>query len=563
MASVHVSGSFSCAGSIISKELVITAASCLQISYIYRRRTDHKNYVTVRIGSDFTTRGGQLLNISDIYFHPQYNPDNLKHNLAILRMSKDKHFLKKKKIRKVLFDKMPDDLPSDVKQVTIVGWGAKDEKNKQDPSTKLSLAHLDLYKLEECKAVYSEPYVTESTFCAGFTRKRSGACEKDVGDPAVVAGVLVGVVSFGPPLCGTVDAPTVFTRIGIYAGWIDSILKMNPTATATTKADLRDPVISSPRKPPQLNTVNPEVNLKSVTRLGPLRLDYPEEVYVLKAILTDIAKSNNSDIKDVINKGFEEEFWDFVETTPKRDLKQKWMTLANRSMYGIPGANFPQQIYDAKRPKIERPTVATTYTFGWTLPANYLENQKLGEMVDVIKYQQFAKMALESNKWIKRERSSTLSYSNNRPGRIPKLVFSDKDDAASNNYEGSASEEGMSLEVSTISSIGKTKVLFDSDDSDFRDYNTVEKSTKLGPDETVDYNIFDIKENTAEIVKYTKLHSKPNKQNTLGRTKAIYVDEDTQSESTDSQNDSGSDDYYIIRFTKALQDKVTKVFGVR
>ncbi|KAL0852229.1 hypothetical protein ABMA28_000447 [Loxostege sticticalis] len=552
MASVHVSGSFSCAGSIISKELVITAATCLQIPYLYRNRADHKNNVTVRIGSDFTTHGGQLLNISDIFFHPQYNPENLKHNLAILRMSKDKPFPKKKKIRKVLFDKTPDDLPSDVKQVTIVGWGAKDEKNQQDPSTKLSLAHLDLYKLEECKAVYSKYYVTESTFCAGITRKGSGACEKDVGDPAVVAGVLVGVVSFGPPLCGTVDAPTVFTRINIYAGWIDTILKMDPTATATTEANFRIPVlnqsVSHSRKPTQLNPENPELNLNSANKLGPIRLDDPEDIFVLKAILTEIASSNNSDIKDVIDKGFEEEFWDFFETTTKRDLKQKWMTLANRSLNGIPGANFPQEIYDAKQQsKIEQPMVATT--IGRALPENYLENQKLGEMVEEIKYQKIAKITSATKKWIRREKSTTRSYNKNRPRKITKPLFSDTDDAASGNYEVAGSEEEMSLEVNKMTPIGKTtktKLLLV-----FRDYNTVKKTTKL-VGETADYNnIFFIKENMAEIVEYTKKNLKTNKPNTYGRTKAIYyyIDEDDKSESTDSHNVSGSDDYYINRFS--------------
>lgn len=49
--------------------------------------------------------------------------------------------------------------------------------------------------------------------------------QKDVGGPGVVGGTLIGVISFGAPVCGAIDSPTVFTKLGYYGKWIDSVIR--------------------------------------------------------------------------------------------------------------------------------------------------------------------------------------------------------------------------------------------------------------------------------------------------------------------------------------------------
>lgn len=49
--------------------------------------------------------------------------------------------------------------------------------------------------------------------------------QRDVGGPGIVSNTLVGVISFGSPVCGAHDSPTVFTKLGYYAEWIDGIVK--------------------------------------------------------------------------------------------------------------------------------------------------------------------------------------------------------------------------------------------------------------------------------------------------------------------------------------------------
>lgn len=36
-------------------------------------------------------------------------------------------------------------------------------------------------------------------------------------------GLLVGIISFGPTVCGFPDAPTVFSLVGAYADWIETV----------------------------------------------------------------------------------------------------------------------------------------------------------------------------------------------------------------------------------------------------------------------------------------------------------------------------------------------------
>lgn len=45
----------------------------------------------------------------------------------------------------------------------------------------------------------------------------------------------MGVISFGSPVCGMPDSPTVFTKLGYYTDWIEEIMEqVNLKLTLTT-----------------------------------------------------------------------------------------------------------------------------------------------------------------------------------------------------------------------------------------------------------------------------------------------------------------------------------------
>ncbi|XP_013175201.1 PREDICTED: uncharacterized protein LOC106123410 [Papilio xuthus] len=245
MASIQIFDVFQCAGSIIKSDLIITASSCLQLAWNNRFYRENPAFLAVRVGSSFYNSGGERIAILEIYFHPDYNPKSLWNNICVLRLERHIEFLKDnvKSVKKIAIDKNPWNLPVNTPGITIIGWGAKSTSNKVgDPFHNiLSYSHLDVYPTRECQEVYTKEYVTKQNFCGGFFSKGGGACNRDVGAPGIIGGTLVGVVSFGSPVCGTPDAPTVFTKVGYYYRWIENIMEMDVPRSkkkATTKYTL-------------------------------------------------------------------------------------------------------------------------------------------------------------------------------------------------------------------------------------------------------------------------------------------------------------------------------------
>ncbi|XP_073962515.1 uncharacterized protein [Choristoneura fumiferana] len=225
MASIHIERRFACAGAIIRKDFIITAASCLK-PFHAAQRIPHLN-LEVRVASDFTSQYGELIPVTEMYFHPHFNHESLSNNLAILKLRKRLKF--NQKARKIMVDDKANKMPENAENIFILGWGSLNMKKEyQVETTPLSYAFVDVYNLQECKNVYSSFYVKDKNFCTGYVSEGSGACKNDIGGPAVVDSVLTGVISYGSPHCGQPDAPTVYTKLGYYADWINSVCDGNP-----------------------------------------------------------------------------------------------------------------------------------------------------------------------------------------------------------------------------------------------------------------------------------------------------------------------------------------------
>ncbi|XP_063542656.1 transmembrane protease serine 11D-like [Cydia strobilella] len=293
MVSVHVGGRFVCAGSLLHERLALSAASCLM-----RTRDDTKLMVHIRIGSDYVSKMGYLVNIGRLFFHPEFDRSTLANNLVILKTRKALRF-QKKKVVAVMYDRFDHlSLLKKVKDIMILGWGRRGPLEKIEVDERpLSRARLNIYDLEECKYIYTKEYVSEKNFCAGFFDRGEGACNHDGGGPALAGSLLTGVISFGSPKCGRVDAPTVFTRIGLYADWIDRVMD----SVAYAEGKLANP--HTFQTPGSIDIGVPSEELDKME----LELENPQEVlqreFGLKDILNGpIDKFTNGTIKPSIKE---------------------------------------------------------------------------------------------------------------------------------------------------------------------------------------------------------------------------------------------------------------------
>lgn len=247
MVSIHVMGRFWCGGSIYWHDLVLTSASCLQLLHNNRFFRENPKVLQVRIGSNHSRIGGEVLDALEVYFNPGYNPRTLRNNIAIIRLRRHLYF-NYHRIPKVITISHTDTPMPSTAEVLLLGWGVTKSSQKMlyEPIY-LQRKFLPVYPNKFCKEVYGDKFITTTMFCAGTLTTGEGACDHDAGGPAVLAGKLFGIISFGPTVCGYPNAPTVFTLVGAFADWIETINETMPDyyrgakkTTTTTQSSLLD-----------------------------------------------------------------------------------------------------------------------------------------------------------------------------------------------------------------------------------------------------------------------------------------------------------------------------------
>ncbi|CAL4145189.1 unnamed protein product, partial [Meganyctiphanes norvegica] len=115
--------------------------------------------------------------------------------------------------------------------LTTVGWGLSTESNQR--SLVPLQEHPQHVLLGECQQKYrkytSGRQITDKNICAG--RGGADSCKGDSGGPLNFqsrsgrkAVYVVGIVSFGPSMCGNSKLPGVYTNVASYEHWIRSNL---------------------------------------------------------------------------------------------------------------------------------------------------------------------------------------------------------------------------------------------------------------------------------------------------------------------------------------------------
>ncbi|XP_030556490.1 transmembrane protease serine 9 [Drosophila novamexicana] len=246
--------SYRCSGSLISNNYVLTAAHCVV------NLVSDLQIFQVRIGDDVS--GAQdcsptaancsrpnIFDIVSVLVHPNYDQPKYANDIALLRLNNS------------LSNFTPICLPLNstaaladrlIGQMGVVaGWSTKMESMLLKSNTSSSPAsstasvrfiRLPIVNTTSCAITYAtlsenfqQPIVITPSHLCAQGQPMKDVCRGDSGGPFMDDGTsgilnangrhtLLGIVAFGPTLCGVTTVPGVYTAVSSYMNWIfDSI----------------------------------------------------------------------------------------------------------------------------------------------------------------------------------------------------------------------------------------------------------------------------------------------------------------------------------------------------
>ncbi|XP_039757569.1 CLIP domain-containing serine protease 2-like isoform X2 [Pararge aegeria] len=223
-----------CGGALITDKHVVTAAHCVQ-------NGEDFTLTTIRVGEHNTKTNPdcelhvcappiQDRSIKAIKSHPKYNKPEFHNDLALIVL--DRPVQLNDYVVPICLPR-GDQLsaPRLGEPLTAAGWGTMNMTTEERAKI-LQYVAVPIVKPELCNLFGGGFKVASTEICAGAQHNKD-ACGGDSGGPLMKVfdtpdgpkNVLVGVVSFGPTICG-IRKPGVYTSVPHFLKWIlDNVMK--------------------------------------------------------------------------------------------------------------------------------------------------------------------------------------------------------------------------------------------------------------------------------------------------------------------------------------------------
>ncbi|XP_055599763.1 trypsin 3A1-like [Uranotaenia lowii] len=210
-ASLHMDGSIFCGGSVLRPHIILTASHCFV-------GVSSARGMTVRAGSSYPNKGGQVLRVKQFIRHPQFSKDTLDFDVAIVYMEGS---FRDPAIKQIKLSSSWSNYNAD-RMGTVSGFGMI--RNNGELATHLLGVNVPIIDWNRCERIYRSKSFSRRMFCAGYPGGKKDACTGDSGGPFVLNRELVGIVSWGVG-CADGRYPGVYTNVLEVKDWIKSHIK--------------------------------------------------------------------------------------------------------------------------------------------------------------------------------------------------------------------------------------------------------------------------------------------------------------------------------------------------
>ncbi|KAM7354829.1 trypsin delta/gamma-like protein CG30031 [Cochliomyia hominivorax] len=208
---LRVNGKFICGGSLITPEIVVTAAHCV--------KGVSPGRLTVVGGATYLSESGVRRSVDKIITPKEYNAKTYHFDIAVLKLTGKMIGNNIETIELCKDDwKLGD-------YINVFGWGALNENSNKE-SNQLRTVRVPLVTRKRCSDMYKVDgsRISNTMFCAGDLKGKD-ACFGDSGGPAVFHNQLCGVVSWGMG-CARRNFPGVYTSIKTVRQFIEKAMKL-------------------------------------------------------------------------------------------------------------------------------------------------------------------------------------------------------------------------------------------------------------------------------------------------------------------------------------------------